>query len=40
VEGFSVIPEVILDAGYHVVSLGIYTGTYKSTRKNEFLALR
>jgi uncharacterized protein len=32
-EGFSVIPEVLLDAGDQVVALGIYTGTYKSTRK-------
>jgi uncharacterized protein len=32
-EGFSVIPEVLFDAGDHVVALGIYTGTYKSTRK-------
>ena len=32
-EGFSIIPETLLDAGDHVVALGVYTGTYKSTDK-------
>jgi ketosteroid isomerase-like protein len=32
-EGFSIIPEIILDAGDHIVVLGVYTGTYKTTRK-------
>jgi uncharacterized protein len=32
-EGFSIIPETLLDAGDHVVALGVYTGTYKSTGK-------
>jgi uncharacterized protein len=31
--GFSVIPETLLDAGDHVVALGVYTGAYKSTGK-------
>ena len=30
-EGFSIIPETLLDAGDHVVALGVYTGVYKST---------
>ena len=32
-EGFSIIPETLLDAGDHVVALGVYTGTYKATGK-------
>jgi ketosteroid isomerase-like protein len=32
-EGFSVIPDALLDAGDHVVALGIYRGTHKTTRK-------
>jgi uncharacterized protein len=32
-EGFSMIPETLLDAGDHVVALGVYTGMYKATGK-------
>ena len=32
-EGFSIIPETLLDAGDQVVALGVYTCTYKSTGK-------
>jgi uncharacterized protein len=32
-EGFSIIPELILDAENHVVVLGVYTGKYKTTGK-------
>jgi len=32
-EGFSINPETLLDAGDHVVALGVYTGTCKATGK-------
>ena len=32
-EGFSIIPETLLDAGDHVVAHGVYTGVYKATGK-------
>jgi|SRR5262245_6559402 len=32
-EEFSVIPEQLLSSGDHVIALGTYTGTYKSTGK-------
>jgi ketosteroid isomerase-like protein len=31
---FAVTPEAILDAGNQVVTLGIYSGTHKTTRKS------
>jgi ketosteroid isomerase-like protein len=32
-DGFSVVPDQVLDAGEHVVGLGWYSGTYKATGK-------
>ena len=32
-DGFSAIPDALLDAGVHVVALGIYSGTHKTTGK-------
>ena len=32
-DNFTVTPEQILDAGEQVVTLGIYSGTHKKTRK-------
>ncbi len=33
-DGFALAPEEWLDAGDRIVVLGVYTGTYKATRKS------